>query len=661
MSRIRNGTLAALIAGIAIPGSVLAADAAASAAPLAHAAARPAVEVCGAGAPLVRPGSMILACADDGELAEHLHWSTWTRARASASGTVTWRNWTAATAATVRHRGWESTRAQFTLTDPVSEPGGRLLFTRLHVHVTGHTPPGFMRNLTYGEAPEVASAARPAPFRTQKQAPVRAHSAASAPSGTLSYADIEGYWIAAGGPDGNISVPQDPAEPSWPYGTFTVAQVAAAITGAESSLEPGNIQPDVDYCDAGADRAGWGLWQITCGNEVPSYGTDFQVLDPWNNAEAAVSLYNASEFGPWTTYTSLAYQQYLEDVAPATGLTDPGQYVQVHSTPSGTPASPAADPGSTYGPPMPGTSPAPSLIGNVSSAGAFDVKENGLSGGWTQEEASGVASIALASDSSNGPLLGYLSTSGAFYVKQGSLSSGWTQEEPSGVAAIALASDGKNGALLGYLSTSGAFYVKEGNNLSGGWTQEASSGVAAIAVASDSQNGPLLGYLSTSGAFDVKQGSLSAGWTQEEPSGVASIALASDSKNGALLGYDSTSGAFYVKEGNNLSGGWTQEQSSGVAAIALASDASNGPLLGYLSTSGAFDVKETSLSNGWTQEASSGAASIALASDGANGPLLGYDSTSGVFDVKAASLSAGWTQEEPSGTASIALAPGSGD
>jgi hypothetical protein len=262
------------------------------------------------------------------------------------------------------------------------------------------------------------------------------------------------------------------------------------------------------------------------------------------------------------------------------------------------------------------STPAPSLVANVSSSGAFDVKENGLSNGWTQEEASGVASAAVASDSKNGPLLGYLSTSGAFYVKEGSLSGGWTQEQSSGVAAIALASDSSNGALLGYLSTSGAFYVKEGS-LSSGWTQEQSSGAAAIALASDPSNGPLLGYLSTSGAF-------------------------------------------YAKEGS-LSNGWTQEQSSGVASIALASDTSNGPLLGYTSTSGAFYAKETTLSNGWIQEQSSGVASIALASDGANGPLLGYDSTSGVFGAKAGGLSGGWTQEEPSGTASIAMAPGSGD
>jgi hypothetical protein len=162
-----------------------------------------------------------------------------------------------------------------------------------------------------------------------------------APSGSLSYANIEGYWIYAGGPSGSD-------------GSYTYPQVAAAITGAESSFLPGNIQPGVDYCGAGSDRAGWGLWQITCGNSVPQYGTDFQILDPWNNAEEAVYKYDqAGGFSPWSTYTSGAYAQFLQHTSPNEDISDPGEYEQYHSTPPGTPSSPAPDPGSTYGPPMP--------------------------------------------------------------------------------------------------------------------------------------------------------------------------------------------------------------------------------------------------------------------------------------------------------------------
>ena len=307
-------------------------------------AAAPAVKVCGAGAALTRPRSMVLTCADDGELAEHLNWSSWTGTRATATGVVTWR---ACAAHCADSRTWDSARADFTLTEPVPEPGKRVLFTRLKLHVTGRTPRGFLRDLAFDEAPVPSSppvAQRPGSGRP---GPRPSSLPPAAPSGTLGYVQIEGFWIDAGGPDS-------------PNGSYTDAQIAAAITGAESSFEPGIIQPGVDYCGAGSDRAGWGLWQITCGNSVPAYGTDFQLLDPWNNAEAAVSKYNAdvaagdNGFDPWSTYTDGAYQSFLQTTAADTQLTDPGEYVQINSTPAGTPASPAADPGSTYGPPMPG-------------------------------------------------------------------------------------------------------------------------------------------------------------------------------------------------------------------------------------------------------------------------------------------------------------------
>ena len=295
--------------------------------------AGPAVEVCGAGAALVQPGIMVLTCADNGELAENLVWSSWTATSATATGTVDWR---ACSAACADSKQWDSTAAEVTLTDPVSEPGGQILFTELELNVTGSTPAGFLRQLTFNVSPAAASPATQDPG----SAPNSASATPEAASGTLGYAKIEGYWIIAGGPS-------------------SVAETAAAITGAESSFEPGIIQPGVDYCGSGGDKAGWGLWQITCGNSVPKYGTDFQVLDPWNNAEAAVSKYDAdvaagdNGFDPWSTYTDGAYESYLENTAADTSVTDPGEYVQVNSTPSGTPSSPAANPGSKYGPTMP--------------------------------------------------------------------------------------------------------------------------------------------------------------------------------------------------------------------------------------------------------------------------------------------------------------------
>jgi PKD domain/Fungal fucose-specific lectin len=170
-------------------------------------------------------------------------------------------------------------------------------------------------------------------------------------------------------------MPRPKSNSSTPDGTYTDAQIAAAITGAESSFLPGIIQPGVDYCGSGADKAGWGLWQITCGNSTPQFGTDFQLLDPWNNAEGAVSKYKSDAsaglngFDPWSTYASGAYLQFLQHTSADTSLTDPGEYDQINSTPSGTPSSPKPDPGSRSGPAMPGSGP---------PTAAFSTSENYL-------------------------------------------------------------------------------------------------------------------------------------------------------------------------------------------------------------------------------------------------------------------------------------------
>src|SRR5690242_17828965 len=62
-------------------------------------------------------------------------------------------------------------------------------------------------------------------------------SARAAPSGALTFAQIEGFWVLAGGPP-------------------SVAATAAAITGAEAGFNPGAIQQGVAYCGAGANKTG---------------------------------------------------------------------------------------------------------------------------------------------------------------------------------------------------------------------------------------------------------------------------------------------------------------------------------------------------------------------------------------------------------------------
>jgi hypothetical protein len=322
---------AALVAGgiWASPGAARAAVAGSGSRLAAPAVGQASVEVCGTGAGVIRPGQLILTCADDGELGVGLTWSSWTTAGASATGAVTWNDCSAKC-----KPDWKKAAATFHLSDPVAFTGAGTLFTTLDVSVTGRTPAGFQRTQVFNEAPLPARPSASAPAGATSPSTVTVP-AGTAPSGQLAYGDIEGFWDIAGGNKG-------------------VADIAAAITGAESSFLPGIIQPGVDYCDAGSDRAGWGLWQITCGNEVRAYGTDFQLLDPWNNAEAAVSLYDARGFEPWTTYEDGAYRKYLRtNVAANQTEHDLGEFYQINATPPHTPASPPAAPGNTYGPIIP--------------------------------------------------------------------------------------------------------------------------------------------------------------------------------------------------------------------------------------------------------------------------------------------------------------------
>jgi hypothetical protein len=306
-------------------------------------AASPQVENCGTGTAATQPGRLILTCADGKMVASQLDWRSWNATEASASATVTWQVSTTQT---------DHTTADVTLSGPVAQASGQVLFTQLNMRVTGATPQGFIRDVTFSEAPvpPPSPASPTTPFPPAALASPRGLSpAVAAASGTLNTAAIGGYWELAGGPS-------------------SVAETAEAITGAEASFDPGIIQPDEGY-----STTGWGLWQITPGDSVPAYGEDYQLLDPWNNAEAAVDKYDAAGgFDPWTTYVDGAYESYLQYAStPNTDLTDPGQYDPINSAPSGTHNS--SDPGSTYGPTIPG---APQFAFKV----AFQDNDNELAG-----------------------------------------------------------------------------------------------------------------------------------------------------------------------------------------------------------------------------------------------------------------------------------------
>lgn len=86
------------------------------------------------------------------------------------------------------------------------------------------------------------------------------------------------------------------------------AVIATAITMPEAGARPDAIQQGQPYA-----LTGWGLWQITPGNSVPSVGIDYQLLDPLTNARAALVKWIGARrtFRPWTTYRDGKYLPWM--------------------------------------------------------------------------------------------------------------------------------------------------------------------------------------------------------------------------------------------------------------------------------------------------------------------------------------------------------------
>lgn len=124
---------------------------------------------------------------------------------------------------------------------------------------------------------------------------------ASSASSTLTYAQIEGLWIANGG-------------------SRTLAPIMAAIAKAESGGRTTALNDDAATGDYSV-----GLWQINYFGDMLSgrtkeYGSPAALMaDPNLQAKAAISLAgNGSGLSNWTTYSSGAYKQYLSGAAPTT-------------------------------------------------------------------------------------------------------------------------------------------------------------------------------------------------------------------------------------------------------------------------------------------------------------------------------------------------------
>lgn len=116
----------------------------------------------------------------------------------------------------------------------------------------------------------------------------------------MSYADLEGLWVQAGG---------SPAS----------APLAAAIAMAESGGNPSSLNNNASTGDLS-----YGLWQINMiGSMGPQRERQFginsysQLLDPLTNAKAAVAVSNGgTNFAPWSTFKSGAYKKYLQGNVP---------------------------------------------------------------------------------------------------------------------------------------------------------------------------------------------------------------------------------------------------------------------------------------------------------------------------------------------------------
>jgi serine protease len=155
-------------------------------------------------------------------------------------------------------------------------------------------------------------------------------------------------------------------------------------------------------------------------------------------------------------------------------------------------------------------SPASPLTGVLTSGGTVLAKAGSLAAAWNQES-SGVSQVAVATDSTNGPLIGTLTSDGEAFATQSLLNT--PVHEYTGVKEVAVASDPVNGPLIGVVTTGGEVLVKEGG-LSAAWTDE-ESGVSQIALASDSTDGPVISILTTSGIAYTKEGGLSMAWVHE--------------------------------------------------------------------------------------------------------------------------------------------------
>jgi len=146
-----NRSSARSFAALSLSGAATAAVTALIVAPTASWAAamgtksKPAVEDCGLPPAAVKPKSLVLACADAGEVGVDLEWRTWGSGQAFATGVYTWH---VCTPSCVASNKWEKASATFALEQPALTKDG-WLFEKLVVHITGRLPSRMPKQLVF--------------------------------------------------------------------------------------------------------------------------------------------------------------------------------------------------------------------------------------------------------------------------------------------------------------------------------------------------------------------------------------------------------------------------------------------------------------------------------------------------------------------------------
>ncbi len=113
-------------------------------------------------------------------------------------------------------------------------------------------------------------------------------------------------------------------------GTLSDDQLAALLRKAGVSAGDAAYLVAIAHPESGANAAavqqgqtyatqGWGLWQITPGNSVPSAGINQALLSPQANADAAAAKLKSQGLDAWTTYTSGKYEPYFGAAKAAVG------------------------------------------------------------------------------------------------------------------------------------------------------------------------------------------------------------------------------------------------------------------------------------------------------------------------------------------------------